>query len=114
MNRSRLARLLTDGADTTCRALTALRHGGDYVVWDGTSPATALAGLYERRHRHALRKGIETLGLERAVRLLELHGPFQARLGRIDSPDRAWSFMVFLAEDSRSLIACTALRRRAD
>ncbi|MDK1476358.1 hypothetical protein QNO07_23575 [Streptomyces sp. 549] len=114
MNRSRLAQLLTDGADATGRALAALRHGGEYVVWDGTSPSNSLAGIYERRHRHALRKGIETLGLERAVRLLELQGRQPARLGRIDSPDRAWSFMVFLTEDRRSLIACTALRRRMD
>ncbi|GAA3484519.1 hypothetical protein GCM10018966_090510 [Streptomyces yanii] len=55
-------------------ALTALLDGATYVVREGTHPAEAHAYTCAVRLRHTRRRGIETLGLERAVQPLRSGG----------------------------------------
>ncbi|MEU4151816.1 hypothetical protein [Streptomyces sp. NPDC026659] len=111
MERAELERLLTTADDAAAAALSALREGASYVVWDGTTPAQVLAHTYARRLRLTRRDGTATLGLERAVGLLTGHGG-PVRLGRIDSVDGAWIYMLLLTEDAADLVACTGVRRK--
>jgi hypothetical protein len=110
MERDQLERLLGGGDETSSAALSALRAGASYVVWDGTTSAESLAKIYGRRLRHTLRRGIETSGLARAVQRLDLHGQ-PIRLGQIRTPDGSWIFMLFLSEDDNTLVACTGVRQ---
>ncbi|MEH0429469.1 MULTISPECIES: hypothetical protein [Streptomyces] len=48
MEREQLERLLSGGGDTSSAALSALRAGASYVVWDGTTSAKSLATIYGR------------------------------------------------------------------
>ncbi|MFJ4785860.1 hypothetical protein [Streptomyces sp. NPDC088794] len=110
MDREKLERLLDVGDETSLAALSALRAGASYVVWDGTTSVKSLATVYGRRLRHTLRKGIETSGLARAVQRLDLYsGP--VRLGQIRTADGSWVFMLFLDEDGSTLLACTGVRQ---
>ncbi|WP_406270344.1 hypothetical protein OHT93_18480 [Streptomyces sp. NBC_00191] len=111
MERDLLALLLADDDDASVAALAALRSGASYVVWDGAPPSEALAQVYGRRLRHTRRKGIETLGLQRAVQLLRQHDQL-VRLGQVRTTDGAWVFMLFLIEDGSALVACTGVRQR--
>ncbi|MGW4540489.1 hypothetical protein ACWEOP_21780 [Streptomyces chartreusis] len=110
MEREQLERLLGGGDDTSLAALSALRAGASYVVWDETTSAGALATAYGRRLRHTFRKGIETSGLARAVQRLDLHGR-PVRLGQIRTADGSWVFMLFLDKEGSTLVACTGVRR---
>ncbi|MFD6287586.1 hypothetical protein ACFWDP_36310 [Streptomyces anthocyanicus] len=110
MEREQFERLLNGGDDTSSAALSALRAGASHVVWDGTTSAKSLATVYGRRHRHTLRKGIETSGLARAVQRLDLYGR-PVRLGQIRTADGSWIFMLFLDEDGSTLVACTGVRQ---
>ncbi|MYQ45047.1 hypothetical protein GTW40_08245 [Streptomyces sp. SID4985] len=111
MERAELERLLTKADDAAEAALSSLRAGASYVIWEGTTPAQPLARTYARRLRLTHRRGTETFGLERAVRLLAGHGG-PVRLGRIDSVDGAWIYMVFITEVDKELLACTGVRRK--
>lgn len=110
MKREPLERLLGCGDETPSAALSALRAGASYVVWDGTTSAKSLATIYGRRLRHTRRRGIETSGLARAVQRLDLYGR-PVRLGQITASDRSWIFMLFLDEDASTLVACTGVRQ---
>lgn len=110
MKREPLERLLGCGDETSLAALSALRAGASYVVWDGTTSAKSLAAIYARRLRHTLRRGIETSGLARAVQRLDLYGQ-PVRLGQITAADRPWIFMLFLDEEGSRLVACTGVRQ---
>ncbi|MFR0358667.1 hypothetical protein [Streptomyces sediminimaris] len=110
MERGELERLLGDGDETSLAALSALRSGASYIVWDGTSSAESLATVYGRRLRHTLRRGIETTGLARAVQRLDLYDR-PVRLGQIKTADGSWIFMLFLDEDGGTLVACTGVRQ---
>ncbi|MEU5366307.1 hypothetical protein ABZ354_23015 [Streptomyces sp. NPDC005925] len=110
MEREQLERLLCDGDDTSSAALTALRAGAAYVIWDGTTSPKLLAAIYGRRLRHTVRRGIETSGLARAVQRLDLYAR-PVRLGQIRTADRTWVFMLFLDGDGSTLIACTGVRQ---
>jgi hypothetical protein len=110
MERGQLERLLCDGDDTSSAALSALRAGASYVIWDGTTSPKSLATVYGRRLRHTLRKGIETSGLARAVQRLGLYDR-PVRLGQVRTVDGIWFFMLFLDENSSTLVACTGVRQ---
>ncbi|MFD9040989.1 hypothetical protein [Streptomyces bottropensis] len=110
MEREQLERLLSGGDDTSSAALSALRAGASYVVWEGAPAAESLATIYGRRLRHTLRRGIETSGLSRAVQRLDLYGR-PVRLGQIRATDGSWIFMLFLDEDGSMLVACTGVRQ---
>ncbi|MFE7761872.1 hypothetical protein [Streptomyces sp. NPDC057438] len=109
MDRGQLERLLGGGDEASAAALAALRAGACHVVWDGSTSAGSLATIYGRRLRHALRSGVETSGLARAVQRLERHGR-PVRLGRIRTADGSWVFVLFLTEDGSALVACTGVR----
>ena len=113
MERRLLVRLLSDDGEASAAALAALHSGATDVVWDGAAPAERLALVYARRLRHTRRKGIETLGLERAVQLLAQHDQ-PVRLGQITAADRTWAFMLFLSEDRSALVAVTGVRRAGE
>ncbi|MFJ2394860.1 hypothetical protein ACIOTI_19170 [Streptomyces sp. NPDC087843] len=113
MERHLLMRLLTGDDEASVAALAALHGGATHVVWDGTPPAEPLARIYARRLRHTRRKGIETLGLDRAVQLLGRHDQ-PVRLGQVTAVDRAWIFMLFLTEDGGTLVACTGVRQTGE
>jgi len=110
MDWDRLVRLLAGDDDASVAALAAVLSGASYVEWDGTVPAEWLARTYARRLRSTRRKGVETVGLERAVHLLGGHDQ-PVRLGRVTATDGAWVFMLFLTEDGGALVACTGVRR---
>jgi hypothetical protein len=110
MELEQLERLLGDGDDTSSAALSALRAGASYVVWDGTPSAKSLATIYGRQLRHTLRRGIETSGLARAVQRLDLYGR-PVRLGQIRTADGPWTFILFLDENGSTLVACTGVRQ---
>ncbi|MFE5736169.1 hypothetical protein [Streptomyces celluloflavus] len=74
------------------------------------SSAKSLAQVYKRRLLHTRRKGIETLGLERAVQILDRYDQ-AVRLGQVKAADGAWTFMPYLAEDGGALVACTGVRQ---
>lgn len=113
MERHLLVRLLAGDDEASVAALAALLSGATYVVWDGASPAESHARTYARRLRHTRRKGIETLGLERAVQLLGRHDQ-AVRLGQVTAADGAWMFMLFLTEDGGALVACTGVRQAGE
>ncbi|MFF4319972.1 hypothetical protein [Streptomyces sp. NPDC001568] len=104
-------RLLAGDDEASKAALAALVDGDDFVVWeDGTLSSEEQARRYEYRRGSLRRRGIETLGLERAVQLLgERDQPI--RLGKITSVDRSRIFMLFLTEDGSALMACIGGQR---
>ncbi|KUN37422.1 hypothetical protein AQJ30_17340 [Streptomyces longwoodensis] len=110
MEQHRIADLLQDGSEVTALARAALLDGGVGVVWEGTTASESLARIYRRRLGLTQRTGQETLGLERAVELLDSH-PSPIRLGQVTSPDGQWVYMLFLSADAQSLIACTGVRQ---
>lgn len=110
MERNQIAALLRDGSEVTASARAALLSGGVGIVWDGTMPSESLAKIYRRRLGLTRRTGQETRGLEQAVELLSAYGP-PVRLGRVTSSDGDWVYMLFLSEDTQSLIACTGVRQ---
>ncbi len=110
MERHVLMRLLAGDDESSAAALAVLQGGATYVVWDRTVPAERHAGVYARRLRRVRLKGIEPLGLERAVELLRQHGR-PVRGGMIESADRTWTFLLFLTEDGSALVACAGVQR---
>jgi hypothetical protein len=110
MEQEVLERLLAGADEASVAALAALRCGGSYVVWEGTTSVEPLAFVFGRRLRHTSRRGIETVNLERAVELLGRHRQ-PVRLGQIRTADASWTFMLFLTEDGTRLITCTGVRR---
>ncbi|MEW2318344.1 hypothetical protein [Streptomyces bauhiniae] len=112
MNPTQLAALLeSHGTETAARARAALLDGGTGVVWDGAAAPEQLARIYRRRLRRTRRTGQETAGLEDAVDRLAAHR-LPVRLGQVTSADGAWTYLLFLSQDARTLLACTGVRRR--
>jgi hypothetical protein len=108
MDRAELAAIL-DGRTTACEpARTAL-----LVVWSGSVPGRQLAGIYAARLRRARKRGTETCALPATVDILARLEATQVRVGRVFSPDRTWVFMLFLAADADTVLACTGVRRAA-
>ena len=110
MQRDDLARLLASASEAASAARSALEAGAAYVVWDGPTSAESLARIYERRLRHTRRIGQHTLCLDETVQHLR-NSDQPVLLGQIDSGP--WTFMVFIAADLQSLLACTAVERRS-
>ncbi|MFJ7998724.1 hypothetical protein ACIQ7D_16495 [Streptomyces sp. NPDC096310] len=111
MDRVVLAGMLSDQTTACEAARTALLNGGDFVVWDGGVPSRQLAGIYAARLRRARKRGTETLALPSTVDILTRLEAAQVRIGCIFSPDRTWAFMLFLADDVNSVLACTGVRQ---
>lgn len=111
MDRAELAGMLGDQTTACEAARTALVDGGDFVVWDGSVPSQQLAGIYAARLRRARKRGTETLALPSTVDILTRLEATLVRIGCIFSPDRAWAFMLFLADDASAVLACTGVRQ---
>ncbi|MFD8703748.1 hypothetical protein ACFV1W_14170 [Kitasatospora sp. NPDC059648] len=106
-----LLRVLSDQTPA-CRATReAVLAGGACRIGDGAVPADALAGTYAVRLELTQAKDIKTIGLPESVAALSHYGGRPVRLGSVDSPDGSWHFVVFLAADGGSLVACTGVRQ---
>jgi hypothetical protein len=112
LEREQLERLLSGGDEASSAALAALRGGGSFVIWEGTASVEPVAHIYGQRLQHTRRKGIQTVGLERAVELLEEHDQ-PIGMGQVWAADRSWVFMLFLAAEGKSLLACTGVQQRS-
>ncbi|MGQ4377219.1 hypothetical protein ACN6K9_007845 [Streptomyces sp. SAS_267] len=110
MERHSLEELLTGDDGASAAALTALRGGATYHVWDTTHPAEQHAGVFARRLRRMRLRGVEPLGLERMVQLLSERGR-PVRGGLIDSADQQWTFLIYFTEDGSTLVACARFQR---
>ncbi|MFD8596868.1 hypothetical protein ACFV1L_17890 [Kitasatospora sp. NPDC059646] len=106
-----LLRVLSDQTPA-CRATReAVLAGGVCRIGDGAVPAEALAGTYAVRLKLTRAKDIKTIGLSESVAALSNYGDRPVRLGSVDSPDGSWHFVVLLAADGGSLVACTGVRQ---
>ena len=76
---------------------------------DRAQSAGQHAGVFKRRLQRMRMRGLEPLGLERAVRLVREHGR-PVRTGLIDSADRTWTTLLFLTEDGSAPVACAGRR----
>ncbi|MFC5723021.1 hypothetical protein ACFP1Z_22905 [Streptomyces gamaensis] len=111
MTREGLAGML-GGQTTACGpARDALIAGGPFIVWDGPVPADRLAHVYRRRLRITHRRGQPTLALAATVDLLFQAAEEPLCIGRIDAPDRSWTFMLFLNATATAVVACTGVAR---
>ncbi|MEU6527826.1 hypothetical protein ABZ869_01375 [Streptomyces sp. NPDC046928] len=105
MERRELEALLSGDDEASAKALATLRAGGTYWVADEAQPAGRHAGVFNLRLQRMRRRGIEPLGLERAVQRVREHGR-PVRTGLIDAADRTWTTLLFLTEDGGELVAC--------
>ncbi|WP_030547852.1 hypothetical protein [Streptomyces exfoliatus] len=110
MERHVLEKLLANDEAASVAALAALHDGATYHTFDTTQPSGQHAGVFSRRLQRARLRGVEPLGLERAVQLLREHGR-PVRGGMIDSADQKGSFVFYLTEDGSALVACFRLQR---
>ena len=111
MDRAELAGMLGNQTTACEPARAALLDGGDFVVWDGSVPSQQLASIYAARLRRARKRGTETLALPATVDILTRLEAAQVRIGCIFTPDRTWAFMLFLADETDAVLACTGVRR---
>ena len=106
MERDQLAQLLdTPGyASSACRH--ALLRGADFILWEGSVPASRMVPAYERRESHTVAEGIRTLGFADAVASLRDVGTQHVQLGQVTVTDPPYLFMLFLAADASTVVAC--------
>ena len=106
MKRDQLAQLLDGSAYASSACRHALLEGADYILWDGSVPASRMLPAYERREAHTVAEGIPTLGFPEALASLRGIGSQQVQLGQVTVADPPYLFMLFLAADSSTVIAC--------
>ncbi|MCF3962103.1 hypothetical protein [Streptomyces fuscigenes] len=111
MTRDDLTGMLGRRTSACGPARDALIAGGTFVVWDGLVPANELAGIYRRRLRFTQKRGQPTLALSATVDLLSQAAEEPIRIGRIDTPEASWTFMLFLNATATDLLACTGVAR---
>ncbi|MGV9640667.1 MULTISPECIES: hypothetical protein [unclassified Streptomyces] len=110
MERHELEALLSGADEASAKALATLRAGGTYWVADRAQPAGRHAGVFNLRLQRMRRRGIEPLGLERALQRLREHGG-PVRTGLIDAADRTWTTLLFLTEDGTEPLTCAGWPR---
>jgi hypothetical protein len=109
VERNQLAELL-DGpglAGSACRH--ALLNGAAFVIWDGSAAADSMIPAYERRQRRAAADGKATLGFAEGLVALTAMGRQQLRLGQVTLLDQTYRFMLFLAADLQTVVACLGI-----
>ncbi|MDX3588930.1 hypothetical protein [Streptomyces europaeiscabiei] len=111
MIRDDLTELLSEQTTACGPARDALIAGGTFVVWDGLVPANELAGIYRARLRRTQRRGQPTLALSATVDILFQAAEEPIRIGRIDTTDASWTFMLFLNATATAVLACTGVAR---
>jgi hypothetical protein len=112
MTRTGLAAMLSEQTAACGPARCALLAGGAFVVWDGLVPANRLAQTYRTRLRITQKRGQPTLALATTVDILEHAGEDPLRIGRIDTTDTSWTFMLFLNAAATEVLACTGVAPR--
>ncbi|MFJ5805086.1 hypothetical protein [Streptomyces sp. NPDC093093] len=111
MERHELMRLLVGDDAPSQAARVALAGGAEYIVLEGgLRLSDSHAGIFAIRLRFMQRKGVETLGWERAVRLLRERAQ-PIRIGYITASDRSWIYTAFLTGDGSELVASAGVRR---
>ncbi|MEV0127105.1 hypothetical protein AB0H83_01370 [Dactylosporangium sp. NPDC050688] len=113
MEREVLLRLLDEvpgEAFVACK--NAIRAGADYVVWDDTVPADALARSYSRRTQHMAKIGTPMLGGDDAVASLRVSGDQPLRIGEAKVEDPPTHFQLFLTADASRVVACLGIDQR--
>ncbi|MFD7084444.1 hypothetical protein ACFYXV_13945 [Streptomyces sp. NPDC002181] len=110
MERQQLMRLLGGDDAASKAALAALVGGGEYsVLEDWIVSSEVHARVLTTRLRSLRWRGIETLGMERAVQILsERAQPILS--GLVRSSDGSWGFRLFLSADGGALVACIGKR----
>jgi hypothetical protein len=111
MQRDELAHLLDGGGNASQACRTALLGGADLTLWDDAAPAARMVPAYERRHAQTISAGAETLGFPEALTALRDAGARPVRLGRVTSADTPYVFMIFLAAEPASVVACFGAER---
>ncbi|MFF3211096.1 hypothetical protein ACFYYB_10585 [Streptomyces sp. NPDC002886] len=111
MERHELMRLLAGDDAASKAALAALVGGAEYSVReDWIMPSDVHAQVLTSKLRYMRWRGMETLGVERAVQTLGEQT--QSILsGLVKASDGSWNFMFFLTEDGGALVACIGMRR---
>ncbi|MEV7189641.1 hypothetical protein [Kitasatospora sp. NPDC093102] len=104
-----LAAMLAEQTPACGPARDALLTGGTFVVWDGLVPANQLFHTYRTRLRLTQKRGQPTLALAETVEILKGTGDELLRIGRIDTADRTWTFMLFLNATATTVLACTGV-----
>lgn len=111
MERHELMRLLAGDDAASKAALAALVGGGEYFVWeDWIRPSDVHAHDLTSKLPYMRWRGMETLGVERAVQTLSEH-PQSILSGIVKASDGSWNFRFFLTEDGGVLVACIGMRR---
>lgn len=111
MQRDELTHLLDGGGNASQACRTALLSGADLTLWDDAAPAARIVPAYERRHARTISTGAKTLGFPEALTALRGAGGRAIRLGKVTSADPPYVFMVFLAAEPASVIACFGAER---
>jgi hypothetical protein len=92
-------------------ARDALIAGGDFVVWEGLTPANQHAGVFRRRLRRSERRGHVFEGLAASVDIFQQAGDELLRAGCIEPVDKSPVFMIFLDSKATAVVACYRMRR---
>lgn len=106
VNRDHLAQLLDSPGYASSACRHALLEGAEFIVWDGSAPASGMVPAYERREAHTVARGIPTLGFPEALASLRSVGAAQVQLGQVTVANPPYLFMLFLAADSSEVVAC--------
>ncbi|MFF3113243.1 hypothetical protein ACFVSN_29100 [Kitasatospora sp. NPDC057904] len=106
MTRQELAALLTDQTPACGPARRALLSGGAFDVGTNLIPARRLAGVYSRRERRILERGLYSLGLAESLAILRQAGDGALRVAVVQTPDCSGPFIVFLDATAPRVLAC--------
>ncbi|GGM58731.1 hypothetical protein ACFFX1_51205 [Dactylosporangium sucinum] len=113
MDREALLRLLSEEPGAAFEACgAAIRAGAEYVVWDHTVPADALARSYARRAQHMAKIGNPMLGGAEAIEQLQASGDRPLRTGEAKVEDPPTHFQIFLTADASRVVACIGIDQR--
>ncbi|MYS84083.1 hypothetical protein [Embleya scabrispora] len=111
MTRDDLLTMLTEQTAACALAREALLSESRFVVWDCLIPANRHAHTYRTRLRRMRQRKPEHAipGLAETVDILERADDELLRLGQINTPDGAWTFMLFLNTAATAVLACAGI-----
>jgi hypothetical protein len=106
MERDRLTQLLDGAGDAVRACRSALLHGAELTAWGDPAPASRMLPAYERRQAQSIASGAATVGFAEALRGLRDAGTQAVSLCQVTVAQPPSVFMVFLAGDPVTVIAC--------
>ncbi|MBU6532169.1 hypothetical protein [Streptomyces mayonensis] len=109
-----LTAMLAEQTPACGPARHALLTGGTFAVWAGLVSADQLFRTYRARLRLTQKRGQPTLALAETVEILKATEDELLRIGRIDTADRVWTFMLFLNATASMVLACTGVATTRD